>query len=145
MEMHVGIVGMGLMGQAFIFNMRKSGFSVQGFDVDSARMDDLKNMGGHPVDSPASVARGVKWVITSLPNSGILREVVFGSRGIVEGAKEGLYIIDTTTSRPEDSENISSELAGCGIRFQPAWKGWWKRLLFARQPQRRPLGGDWHV
>jgi len=120
MAMRVGIVGMGLMGQAFILNMRKAGFSVQGFDVDSARMNELKSMGGHPVDSPASAARGVKWVITSLPNSGIVREAVLGAGGIAEGAEEGLYLIDTTTSRPEDSESISSELAGRGIRFLDA-------------------------
>ena len=56
----VGIVGMGLMGQAFILNLRKSGFDVQGFDVDPARMDDLKGMGGHPVDSPAAADQGGK-------------------------------------------------------------------------------------
>jgi 3-hydroxyisobutyrate dehydrogenase-like beta-hydroxyacid dehydrogenase len=117
MAMRVGIVGMGLMGQAFILNMRKSDFSIQGFDIDSARMDDLKSKGGRPVDSPAAAARGVKWVITSLPNSGIVREAVLGAGGIVEGAEEGLYITDTTTSRPEDSECISGELAGRGIRF----------------------------
>ena len=117
MALRVGIVGMGLMGQAFILNMRKSDFSVQGFDTDSARMDDLKKIGGQPVDSPAEAARGVKWVITSLPNSGIVREVVFGAGGIVEVAEEGLYITDTTTSRPEDSECISGELAQRGIRF----------------------------
>lgn len=115
--MRVGIVGMGLMGQAFILNMRKSGFSVQGFDIDPARMDDLKRMGGQPVDSPAAAARGVNWVITSLPNSGIVREAVLGAGGIAEGAAEGLTITDTTTSRPEDSERISGELAGRGIRF----------------------------
>ena len=120
MAMRVGIVGMGLMGQAFILNMRKSDFSIQGFDIDSDRMDDLKSMGGHPVDSPAAAARGVKWVITSLPNSGIVREAVLGARGIVEGAEKGLYIIDTTTSRPEDSESIASELAERGIHFLDA-------------------------
>jgi 3-hydroxyisobutyrate dehydrogenase-like beta-hydroxyacid dehydrogenase len=117
MAMRVGIVGMGLMGQAFILNMRKSDFSIQGFDIDSARMDELKSMGGQPVDSPADAARGVKWVIISLPSSDIVREVVLGAGGIVEGAEEGLYIIDTTTSRPEDSEFISGELTGRGIRF----------------------------
>jgi 3-hydroxyisobutyrate dehydrogenase-like beta-hydroxyacid dehydrogenase len=117
MAMRVGIVGMGLMGQAFILNMRKSDFSVQGFDIDSARMDDLKSMGGLPVGSPAAAARGVKWVITSLPNSGIVRDAVLGTGGIVEGAEEGLTITDTTTSRPEDSERISGELSGRGIRF----------------------------
>ena len=76
MAERVGIVGMGLMGQAFIRNLRKSDFTVQGFDIDPARMDDLKNVGGEPVDSPAAAARGVKWVITSLPNSDIVREAV---------------------------------------------------------------------
>lgn len=117
MEIRVGIVGMGLMGQAFITNMRKSDFSVQGFDIDPARMDDLKKMGGQPVDSPAAAARGVKWVITSLPNSGIVREAVLGAGGIVEGAQDGLYIADTSTSRPEDSERIAGELAQRGICF----------------------------
>ncbi|MEW6334159.1 MAG: NAD(P)-dependent oxidoreductase [Thermodesulfobacteriota bacterium] len=120
MAMRVGIVGMGLMGQAFILNLRKSDFSIQGFDTDPARMDDLQKIGGEPVDSPAAAARGVKWVITSLPNSGIVREAALGAGGIVEGAREGLYLIDTTTSRPEDSERIADELARSGIHFLDA-------------------------
>ncbi len=117
MAERVGIVGMGLMGQAFILNLRKSDFAVQGFDIDPARMDDLKNVGGEPVDSPAASARGVKWVIASLPNSDIVREAVLGAGGIAEGAEDGLYLTDTTTSRPEDSERIAGELAVRGIRF----------------------------
>ena len=117
MTERVGIVGMGLMGQAFILNMRKAGFAVQGFDLDPARMDDLKSKGGQPVGSPAAAAKGVKWVITSLPNSDIVRNAVFGAGGIAEGAENGLHICDTTTSRPEDSERIAGELAGRGIRF----------------------------
>jgi 3-hydroxyisobutyrate dehydrogenase-like beta-hydroxyacid dehydrogenase len=120
MTVRVGIVGMGLMGQAFISNMRKSDFYIQGFDIDPKRMDDLKSLGGHPVESPAAVARGVNWVITSLPNSGIVRNAVLGAKGIVEGAQQGLYITDTTTSRPEDSESLFRELAGRGIRFLDA-------------------------
>jgi 3-hydroxyisobutyrate dehydrogenase-like beta-hydroxyacid dehydrogenase len=116
-EQRVGIVGMGLMGQAFIHNMRKSQFIVQGYDVDPRRMDDLKNAGGHPAGTPAAAAEGMKCVITSLPNSDIVREVVFGSNGIVEGAEEGLCICDTTTSRPEDSERIATELAERGMKF----------------------------
>ncbi|MEK9662337.1 MAG: NAD(P)-dependent oxidoreductase [Alphaproteobacteria bacterium] len=113
----VGLVGMGLMGQAFILNLNKSQISVQGFDVDPRRMDDLREQGGHPVDSPAEAARGVDYVITSLPNSTIGREAMLGSGGIAEGAAEGLYVCDTTTARPEDSEALGAELAAKGIRF----------------------------
>ncbi len=113
----VGLVGMGLMGQAFILNLRKSQIVVQGFDVDPKRLDDLREQGGHPVDSPAEAAKGVDFVITSLPNSGIGREAMLGAGGIAEGASEGLYICDTTTARPEDSEQLAVDLAARGIRF----------------------------
>lgn len=117
MAERIGIVGMGLMGQAFIHNMRKSQFIIQGYDVDPKRIDDLRSEGGHPVDTPAAAAKGVKCVITSLPNSTIVREAVLGKNGVAEGAEPGLIICDTSTSRPDDSERLSRELAERGIRF----------------------------
>ena len=117
MSQRVGIVGMGLMGQAFIKNMRETDFEVQGFDVDPARMDDLSEKGGHPVETPAAAASGVNFVITSLPTSDVVREATLGAGGVAEGAKEGLYLLDTTTSRPEDSVRLAEDLAGRGIRF----------------------------
>lgn len=113
----VGIVGMGLMGQAFIANMRKSQIAVQGFDLDPVRMDQLREKGGHPVDSPAAAARGVAYVVTSLPNSGIARDVMLSANGIADGASEGLIVCDTTTARPEDSERLAMELGERGVRF----------------------------
>lgn len=117
MSQRVGIVGMGLMGQAFIKNLRETGFEVQGFDVDPARMDDLREKGGEPVETPEAAARGVNFVVASLPTSGVAREAALGAGGIAEGAKEGLYLLDTTTSRPEDSVRLAEDLAERGIRF----------------------------
>lgn len=117
MEKRIGIVGMGLMGQAFIHNLRKSQFMIQGFDVDPKRLDDLREQGGHPVDTPAAAAKDVDVVITSVPTSDIGREVMLGANGIAEGAKEGLIICDTTTARPEDSERLAADLGKQGIRF----------------------------
>jgi 2-hydroxy-3-oxopropionate reductase len=122
MSQRIGIVGMGLMGQAFILNLRKSQFQVQGFDIDPKRMDELRAQGGHPVDSPAAAAKGVECVITSLPTSDIGRAVMLGAGGIAEGVQEestlgGLIVCDTTTARPEDSEALAVELAERGIRF----------------------------
>lgn len=120
MARRVGIVGMGLMGQAFIENMRGTGFEVQGFDVDAARMDELREKGGEPVGTPAAAARGVNFLITSLPNSEVAREAVLGPGGVAEGAREGLYLLDTTTSRPEDSVRLAENLAERGARFLDA-------------------------
>ena len=120
MTQRVGMVGMGLMGQAFIHNLRKSQYIVQGFDVDPVRMDQLAEQGGHPVDTPAAAAKDVDCVIASVPTSDIAREVLLGPDGVAEGAKEGLYIADTTTARPEDSERLHADLNARGIRYLDA-------------------------
>lgn len=116
----VGVVGMGLMGQAFTHHLLQSGFTVQGFDIDEQRARQLHERGGAPVESPAAAARGARWVLTSLPNSDIVREVVLGPNGIAQGAPAGLIVADASTSRPEDSERLGAELAQRGIGFLDA-------------------------
>jgi 3-hydroxyisobutyrate dehydrogenase-like beta-hydroxyacid dehydrogenase len=116
----VGVVGMGLMGQAFTHHLLQSGFRVQGFDIDEQRMRQLHERGGTPVDTPAAAARGARWLLTSLPNSDIVREAMLGENGIVEGAAQGLIVADASTSRPEDSEKLGAELAERGIHFVDA-------------------------
>jgi len=117
MPQKLGIVGMGLMGQAFIHNLSQSQFSLQGFDIDAGRMRDLRDQGGHPVDTPSKAAQGVNFVILSLPTSAIARDVLLGPNGVAEGASEGLLICDTTTARPADSEKLAEELEERGIRY----------------------------
>jgi len=120
MEERVGIVGLGFMGQAFTANLLRAGFCLQGFDIDARRMKEFEGQGGIPVSSAAKATEGARWVLTSLPNSTIARDVVLGPGGIVEGGKEGLIITDTTTSRPEDSISLGAELGRRGIRFLDA-------------------------
>ena len=105
------------MGQAFIKNLHKSNFIVQGFDIDAERMDQLAEAGGVPVDTPAAVARDVKCVIISLPTSDITKEVLLGGGGVAEESPRGLYICDTTTSLPEHSESLHTLLKEYGIHY----------------------------
>jgi 3-hydroxyisobutyrate dehydrogenase-like beta-hydroxyacid dehydrogenase len=116
----VGIVGMGLMGQAFVHHLLEAGFSVQGYDISERSMARLHERGGTPVESPAAAARGARWLITSLPTSDVVREVALGANGVAEGAAHGLIVADTSTSRPEDSERLAAELGQRGIRFLDA-------------------------
>jgi len=53
----IGIVGVGLMGQAIAHQLLESGFEVQGFDVDPKRMNQLQQQGGIPVDSAAGFGK----------------------------------------------------------------------------------------
>lgn len=120
MSERVGIVGVGLMGQAFAHHLLDHGYEVQGFDLSPQRMAELEAQGGIPVDSPAAAADGVRWLLTSLPNGDIMRKAVFGPGGIAEKAAPGTILADATTSRPQDSEKLGGELAERGIRFLDA-------------------------
>lgn len=120
MSDRVGLVGLGLMGSAFSHHLLAGGFQVQGFDIDEKRGREFHERGGSPVESPAAAARGARFVLTSLPNSDIVREVVLGPNGIAQGAGPGLIVADASTSRPEDSERLGAELAKRGIGFLDA-------------------------
>jgi 2-hydroxy-3-oxopropionate reductase len=111
---------MGLMGQAFIGNLTAAGFDIQGYDPDPKRMQQLRERGGTPAESPAEAARGVQRLILSLPSIEIVREATLGDSGIAAGADAGLVVIDTTTARPRDSAAIGAELATQGIQFLDA-------------------------
>ena len=102
----IGLIGMGLMGQAFIKNLHKSNFVVQGFDIDAERMDQLAEAGGVPVDTPAAVARDVKCVIISLPTSDITQELLLGGGGAALGGRED-YIFAILRHR---FRNIQSQI-----------------------------------
>ncbi len=120
MENRIGVVGLGLMGSAFSHHLLQAGFEVRGFDLDPARMEQLRTRGGIAVGSPAAAAEGARWVLTSLPNGDIVREAVLGRDGIAQGAMPGLLIADATTSRPQDSERLGAELAQRGFGFLDA-------------------------
>ena len=120
MENRIGIVGMGLMGSAFSHHLLQAGFEVRGFDLDPARMEQLRARGGIAVGSPAAAAEGARWVLTSLPNSDVVREAVLGPDGIAQGALPEALIADATTSRPQDSERLGAELAQRGFGFLDA-------------------------
>jgi 3-hydroxyisobutyrate dehydrogenase-like beta-hydroxyacid dehydrogenase len=113
----VGVVGLGLMGTTLSSKIIQAGFEVQGYDIDPGRMDVLMENGGTPAESPSRAADGARFVVLSLLNSDIVREVCFGPNGLVESAGKGAIVIDTTTARPEDSMQTALELRERGIHF----------------------------
>ncbi len=46
----VGLIGIGLMGTALARRLLDAGYPVVGFDVAAARRDELRRMGGEPVE-----------------------------------------------------------------------------------------------
>jgi len=61
------------------------------------------------------VAERSEIVITMLPNSPQVQEVVLGEQGILEGAREGLVLIDMSSIAPLVSRELAGRLAAKGV------------------------------
>jgi 3-hydroxyisobutyrate dehydrogenase len=73
--------------------------------------------GARDADSPASAAAGADFLLTCLPTSAQVEEVLFGANGAAAGLKAGAMVIDCTSGDPATSRKIADRLARSGIAF----------------------------
>ena len=106
----VGMVGLGLMGTAMYGNLLPAGFQVLGYDVLPEKVAALLAAGGQGAGSAAEVAGQVDLLISSLPHGGIVEEAMLGPRGVAEGGRPGLAVIETSTVSPETAQRVARKL-----------------------------------
>ena len=111
----VGMVGLGLMGTAMYGNLVPAGFRVLGYDVLPEKVAALVAAGGKSAGSAAEAAGQVDLLISSLPHGGIVEEAMLGPRGVAEGGRLGLTVIETSTVAPELAQRVAAGLRQRGI------------------------------
>lgn len=112
--MQLGYVGLGNMGAALARRLlRKDKMRV--YDLRPEAMERLAGLGGIASQSPKALAAESDLVMTCLPTSKEVREVVFGSDGLASGLKKGAIIADMTTGDPSATREMAKDLAASGI------------------------------
>jgi len=107
----VGYIGLGLMGKSIARNILKAGFPVVVHNRSQAAVDELVAEGATRVNSPKEVAEQVDVVFTNLPDSPDVEKVVLGENGIIEGAHDGLILVDNSTIKPASARRIAEKLS----------------------------------
>lgn len=118
--MKVGFVGLGIMGKPMCKNILKAGYTVTAYNHSPASLDEVVACGAVRAASSAEVAANSDVVITMVPNSPNVRDAVLGKNGILEGAKEGLDIIDMSSIAPLESKAIAAECLKHGVHMMDA-------------------------
>ncbi len=98
--MKLGFIGIGLMGTPMSINLLKAGYDVMVYDIRREAMEYLTQYGAQVAHSPKEIAYASDIVLTSLPSPEALEEVVLGKRGVLEGARRGCTLVDTSTVSP---------------------------------------------
>src|SRR3974377_1709956 len=112
----IGFIGLGIMGKPMSRNLLKAGHQLAVFDIDPSAIDDVCRAGAQPGASPKDVAGKSDIIITMLPNSAIVRAVILGSGGVIEGARKGSIVVDMSSISPQASREIADALAQNDIR-----------------------------
>ncbi len=113
----VGLIGLGLMGMALAERLRGGGFDVWGHDIDPAREDLLRQIGGKPAANAVAIVSACDRIFLSLPDSDVV-EAVLDEMGCALAA--GRIVIDTSTGDPERAAATGRRLAQRGIGYLDA-------------------------
>ncbi|MGH0054608.1 MAG: 2-hydroxy-3-oxopropionate reductase [Sphaerochaetaceae bacterium] len=118
--MKIGFIGLGIMGKPMAKNLLKAGHEVVCYDLNKANVEEVVATGAVAATSSADVASQVPLVITMLPNSPHVKAVVMGQKGVLEGAKAGLKLVDMSSIAPLASQEIEKACAEKGVRMLDA-------------------------
>jgi 3-hydroxyisobutyrate dehydrogenase-like beta-hydroxyacid dehydrogenase len=121
MGQQVGFIGIGMMGHGMVKNLLAKGYGVT-FKANKRRdnLDDLLAAGAREARTPAEVARAAGIVFLCVPGSPQVEQIVYGEGGLLEAARPGLMVVDTSTSEPSSTARIRQDLAAKGARLVDA-------------------------
>lgn len=118
--MKIGLIGLGIMGKPMSKNLLKAGYDLTVMDRNQSAVAEVVAAGAKSAPTAKAIAEQVDIIITMLPNSPHVKEVVLGENGILEGAKAGTVFIDMSSIAPLVSRELSAKLAEKGVEMLDA-------------------------
>lgn len=118
--MKVGIIGIGNMGGRMAKRFLSAGIDVGIYDINMEAVQSLVKLGANAIETPKELALLYPYVITILPNTHIVKNIVFGEKGLIEGFREDSILIEMTSSIPSMTIEIARRLEEVSYRMVDA-------------------------
>jgi 3-hydroxyisobutyrate dehydrogenase-like beta-hydroxyacid dehydrogenase len=117
----IGFIGLGLMGRGMAANLLKAGYPlvVKG-NRDRAPVEALVAQGATEAASPREMAQTCDVIHLCVSNSAQVETLIRGEDGILASRRQGLIVIDTSTSDPVSTAALGAELAAAGMSLVDA-------------------------
>ena len=107
--MKIGVIGIGMLGEAVVLNLLTSGYDVAVYNRTKEKTIEVEKKGAKVMDSPKTVAENAELIIIIVKDSTAVREVAFGENGIIESKNEKLIVADMSTIDSIESKNIANQ------------------------------------
>ena len=116
----IGFIGLGIMGRPMARNLLKAGYSLVVHSRSRGPVDEIAGAGAKVGTSSRDVAAQCDVLITMLPNSPEVEQVVLGRDGVIEGARPGMILLDMSTISPLVSQKVGAALAAKSVKMLDA-------------------------
>ena len=118
--MKIGFIGLGIMGRPMAKNLLKAGYTdLLVNNRSEAPMQELAACGAPPA-TQAEIGAQCDVVLTMLPNSPQVKEVMLGENGVAAHMRPGTVFIDMSSINPVASKEIAAALAEKGVEMLDA-------------------------
>jgi 3-hydroxyisobutyrate dehydrogenase len=118
--LRVGFIGLGAMGMPMAKNVMQAGFPLRVWARRTPAAEGLRDQGATVAGSPAALARESDVVVTIVTSSPDVEQIVAGRDGILEGAHDGLVVVDMSTIAPSVSRSLAERASRQGVAFLDA-------------------------
>jgi 2-hydroxy-3-oxopropionate reductase len=115
MAVRIGFIGLGTMGAPMARNLLKRGFALTVWARRPEAIAPLVSAGAIPGESAAGVASSSDIVMTMVTDTRAVEDVILGSRGVANGARPGVLVVDHSTIDPDATKRIAGELQARGL------------------------------
>ena len=117
----VGFCGLGVMGAPMAGHLASAGHEVTVYNRTSSKaLEWVAANGGSAAPTPAEVAAVSDVVFLCVGNDDDVRQVILGDGGVLDGAREGLVVVDHTTTSAELATDMATSCEVHGVAFVDA-------------------------
>ncbi len=120
MSSKIGFIGLGIMGAPMAGHLLDAGYKLVTYVKRGVLSEDLASRGVHEVDSPKAVAEQSDVIITMVPDTPDVEEVLFGEVGVFEGLKPGTLVIDMSSIAPMLTKAFAKRITEAGGEYVDA-------------------------
>ncbi|MHA7647557.1 NAD(P)-dependent oxidoreductase [Nitrosopumilus sp. S4] len=113
--MKVGIIGLGMLGNAVALHLLDEGFELTVYNRTKEKTLQAERKGAKVVTTPKEVAENSDLVITIVKDADAVKRVSFEKDGIIEAKNQKIIVADMSTISPNESKDISNNFKKHGI------------------------------
>lgn len=106
----IGFIGLGNMGRPMAANLLKANYPLSVYDLRENRCRQLGELGARVCRSNKEVAELSEVIITVLPTSKEVREVVLGMNGVLDGLRGGQVLVEMSSIESEAIVEVAREV-----------------------------------